>query len=142
MSTEEYLVTYASQAFKLHLDYQAIKMAYRIAVTNPEQYHVEFDAAYNTTNAVAGATGTKDGYRDNAQTFVSAVETLADNMLDDINRGGVTRMVAGTSAGTYMMLMSQFTEKGATQNEGVHQIGELSGKPVFKAPKSIIPGNE
>lgn len=85
MSTEEYLVTYASQAIKLHLDYQAIKMAYRIAVTNPEQYHVEFDAAYNTTNAVAGATGTKDGYRDNAQTFVSAVETLADNMLDDID---------------------------------------------------------
>lgn len=37
-------------------------------------------------------------------------------------------MVAGTSAGTYMMLMSQFTEKGATQNEGVHQIGELSGR--------------
>lgn len=142
MSTEEYLVTYASQAIKLHLDYQAIKMAYRIAVTNPEQYHVEFDAAYNTTNAAVGATGTKDGYRDNAQTFVSAVETLADNMLDDINRGGVTRMVAGTSAGTYMMLMSQFTEKGATQNEGVHQIGELSGKPVFKAPKSIIPGNK
>lgn len=142
MSTEEYLVTYASQAIKLHLDYQAIKMAYRIAVTNPEQYHVEFDAAYNTTNIAQGATGTKDGYRDNAQTFVSAVETLADNMLDDINRGGVTRMVAGTSAGTYMMLMSQFTEKGATQNEGVHQIGELSGKPVFKAPKSIIPGNK
>jgi hypothetical protein len=51
-------------------------------------------------------------------------------------------MVAGTSAGTYMMLMRQFTEKGATQNEGVHQIGELSGKPVFKAPKSIIPGNK
>ena len=44
-------------------------MAYRIAVTNPEQYHVEFDAAYNTTNAVVGATGTKDGYRDNAQTY-------------------------------------------------------------------------
>jgi hypothetical protein len=85
MSTEEYLVTYASQAIKLHLDYQAIKMAYRIAVTNPEQYHVEFDAAYNTTNAAVGATGTKDGYRDNAQTFVSAVETLADNMLDDID---------------------------------------------------------
>lgn len=146
MSTEEYLVTYASQAIKLHLDYQAIKMAYRIAVTNPDQYHVEFDAAYNTiidtTPTTLNNAGTKDGYRDNAQTFVSAVETLADNMLDDINRGGVTRMVAGTSAGTYMMLMSQFTEKGATQNEGVHQIGELSGKPVFKAPKSIIPGNK
>jgi hypothetical protein len=142
MSTEEYLVTYASQAIKLHLDYQAIKMAYRIAVTNPEQYHVEFDAAYNSGDGNSNAARGKDGYRDNAQTFVSAVETLADNMLDDINRGGVTRMFAGTSAGTYMMLMSQFTEKGATQNEGVHQIGELSGKPVFKAPKSIIPGNK
>ena len=137
VSAEEYLVTYASQAIRMHLDYQAVKYAYRIAKTNPANYKIEFDAAYNITNGA-----NLEGYVHNAQTFPLAVATIADNMLNDINRGGVTRMVAGPSAGTYLQLVNSFSEKGAVQNEGIHQIGELSGIPVFKAPKAIIPNDE
>lgn len=137
VSAEEYLVTYASQAIRMHLDYQAVKYAYRIAKTNPANYKIEFDAAYNINQGA-----NLEGYVHNAQTFPLAVATIADNMLNDINRGGVTRMVAGPSAGTYLQLVNSFSEKGAVQNEGIHQIGELSGIPVFKAPKAIIPNDE
>lgn len=141
VSAQEYLVTYASQAIKMALDYRAIKTAYAAAKTNPKAYHVTFDAAYNTTNIGTNG-GTKEGYTANAQTFLSAIATVGDNMLNDINRGGVSRLVAGPSAGTYMTLSMAFTTTGATTAEGAHQIGEISGIPVFKVPSSIIPSNE
>lgn len=141
VSAQEYLVTYASQAIKMALDYRAIKIAYGWAKTNPAAYHVTFDAAYNTTNVGTNG-GTKEGYTANAQTFLSAIATVGDNMLNDINRGGVSRLVAGPSAGTYMTLSMAFTTTGATTAEGAHQIGEISGIPVFKVPSTIIPSNE
>ena len=141
VSAQEYLVTYASQAIKMALDYRAIKTAYAAAKTNPKAYHVTFDAAYNTTNVGTNG-GTKEGYTANAQTFLSAIATVGDNMLNDINRGGVSRLVTGPSAGTYMTLSMAFTTTGATTAEGAHQVGEISGIPVFKVPSSIIPSNE
>ena len=78
----------------------------------------------------------------NAQTFGTAIATVADNMLNDINRGGVSRLVAGPSAGTYLTLNNQFTNKGAQYFEGAHQMGELNGAPLFKVPSSIVPTNE
>lgn len=141
VSAEEYLVTYASQAIRMHLDYRAIKIAYQQARTNPKDYHITFDAAYNTIND-GDNPGTKEGYIENAQTFLSAISTIGDVMLNDINRGGVTKLVCGPSAGTYMQLMAAYSTKGSTQNEGAHQIGELDGRAVYKVPQSIIPTNE
>lgn len=142
VSAEEYLVTYAAAAIKQELDYRAIRIAYMAAKTNPAAYHVSFDAAYNTTNAVASSNGTKEGYRDNAQTFLSAVATVGDIMYNDIKRGGVSRLVCGPSAGTYIRLNNLFTNKGAMPAEGAHQFGELDGIPTFKVPDEVIPTNE
>lgn len=58
------------------------------------------------------------------------------------NRGGVSRIVTGPSAGTYLRLCGAFDAKGRQTNSGIHQIGELDGVPVFKAPSSIIPTDE
>ena len=137
VSAEEYLVTYASQAIRVNLDYRAIKLAYQQARTNGEGYRVHFDAAYNQSKG-----GHLEGYMANAQTFGTAVSTVADNMLNDINRGGVSRLVCGPSAGTYLTLNQQYTNKGAMYFEGAHQMGELNGAPLFKVPSQIIPTNE
>lgn len=137
VSAEEYLVTYASQAIRVALDYRAIKLAYQQARTNTAGYRIHFDAAYNQTNG-----SHLEGYMANAQTFGTAVSTVADNMLNDINRGGVSRLVCGPSAGTYLTLNQQYTNKGAQYFEGAHQMGELNGAPLFKVPSSIIPTNE
>ena len=144
VSAEEYLVTYAAAAIKQELDYRAIRIAYMAAKTNPAAYHVTFDAAYNTPGVGEGtsASGTKEGYRDNAQTFLSAVATVGDIMYNDIKRGGVSRLVCGPSAGTYIRLNNLFSNKGAMPAEGAHQFGELDGIPTFKVPDEVIPTNE
>lgn len=80
VTAEEYLVTYASQAIKMHLDYQAVKMAYRVAKTNPASYQITFDAAYNSEKD-----SRLEGYVHNAETFPLAIDTVGDNMLNDIN---------------------------------------------------------
>lgn len=141
VSAEEYLVTYAAAAIKQELDYRAIRLAYMTAKTNPAAYHVTFDAAYNTTNVGTNG-GTKEGYRDNAQTFLSAVATVGDIMYNDIKRGGVSRLVCGPSAGTYIRLNNLFSNKGAMPAEGAHQFGELDGIPTFKVPDEVIPTDE
>jgi hypothetical protein len=148
ISAEEYLVSYASQEIRSALDYRAIRLAYAIAKTNskhnPNYYYV-FDAAYNTTGVSPGApntAGTKDGYRDNAQTFVNAIDAVGDIMYDTINRGGVSRLVAGPSACSYMHLNAGYSNKGKQHQSGSHQFGELDGIPLFKVPSHIIPTDE
>jgi len=145
VSAEEYLVTYASQEIRVALDYRAIKIAYAAAKTNPRTYHVYFDAAYSTTGLPEGTTdtrGTKEGYIHNAQTFMSVIDKVGDVMLNDINRGGVSRLVAGPAAGSYMRLIGGYSTKGKMSNIGAHQFGELEGIPLFKVPSTIIPNND
>jgi len=136
VSAEEFLVSYAAQEIRVSLDYRAIRYAYQNALTNPKSYLVQFDAGWNNTTST---TPSKEGYIHNAQTFLTAIETVGDVMLNDINRGGVSRLVCGPSAGSYCKLIGGFSDKGKQANVGAHQIGELEGTPMFKVPSSIIP---
>lgn len=127
ISAEEYLVSYASQEIRSALDYKAIRLAYAVAKTNCKHnpnYIYHFDAAYNTVNV--GGDGTKEGYIANAQTFVSAIDAIGDVIYDEINRGGVSRLVAGPSACSYMHLNSGYSPKGKQNQTGSHQFGELA----------------
>jgi hypothetical protein len=147
ISAEEYLVSYASQEIRSALDYRAIRLAYAVAKTNakhnPNYYYV-FDAAYNTVNMPPSTPvqGTKDGYRDNAQTFVNAIDAIGDIIYDELNRGGVSRLVGGPSACSYMHLNAGYSPKGKQNQTGSHQFGELDGMPLFKVPSAIIPTDE
>lgn len=146
LSAEELLVSYASQEIRSALDYRSIRLAYTVAKSNashnPNYYYV-FDAAYNTTNAVAGSTGTKDGYRENALTFVSAIDAVGDIIYDEINRGGVSKLCGGPSAVSYLKLATGlWSPKGKQSQRGAHQEGEFDGMPVFKVPSAIIPTDE
>lgn len=148
ISAEEYLVSYASQEIRSALDYRAIRYAYSVAQTNARHnpnYYYRFDAAYNTTGVSPGQpniAGTKDGYRDNAQTFVNAIDAIGDIIYDEINRGGVSRLVAGPSACSYMHLNAGYSPKGKQNQVGSHQFGELDAIPLFKVPSNIIPTDE
>ncbi|MDR0675786.1 MAG: hypothetical protein LBF97_01950, partial [Elusimicrobiota bacterium] len=81
-------------------------------------------------------------YRDNAQTFVNAIDAIGDIIYDEINRGGVSRLVGGPSACSYMHLNAGYSPKGKQNQTGSHQFGELDGMPLFKVPSAIIPTNE
>ena len=135
LSAQDMLVTYAGDAIRINLDLRSFKLAYGVARSNKD-YVVEFDAAYGNGENI-------EGYFHTAQTFPSAVDTVTDIMVNDINRGGVSRMVAGFSAGSYLKLVKgTFSEKGRQSAKGIYQIGEFGGIPTFKAPSSIIPTNE
>lgn len=140
VSAEEYLVTYASQEIRAALDYRAIKLAYAVAKTNTKHnsnYMYEFDCQPGTSGST-----TKEGYIHNAQTFMSAIDTIGDVMFDEINRGGVSRMVGGPSSCSYTHLVGGYSPKGKQGNVGAHQFGEIDGIPIFKVPSAVIPTDE
>jgi hypothetical protein len=142
VSAEEFLITYASQEIRVALDNRALKLAYGIAMTNPEHYRATFDAAYNSGDGTDAAAKGKDGYVDNAQTLPNAISALGDAIYNDINRSGISRLVAGPAAATYCQLVASYTAKGRQTAVGAHQFGELDGMPLFKVPSTIIPNDK
>jgi hypothetical protein len=129
VSTEEVLMDAAGQEIKKALDFYAVKVAMSAATTNGFAA-IEFDAE-------AGM-GTQDSYIHTAQTISQAIERVGDQMFNSLNRGGVSRIVGGPAAITYLRLNAGFTTKGQQPRIGGYQVGELYGIPVFKVPKSII----
>jgi hypothetical protein len=145
ISAEEYLVTYAAQEIRAALDYHALRLAYGYAKANGRHnpnYIYHFDCAYSTVGLPAGQAGTKDGYVQNAQTLVNAIEAVGDVMYDDLNRGGVSRLVAGPSACSYIRLNLAYSPRGKQTQNGSHQYGALDDLLVFKVPSNIVPTNE
>lgn len=134
VSAEELLVDYAGQEIKKALDFRAVKIAYQAAALNPAKYTVHFNAASGDT--------TDDSYLHTAQTFSQAIERVGDTMFNDILRGGVSRIVGGPAAVSYLRLNSGFTTKGAQPRVGGHQVGEIYGIPVFKVPSSVVADNQ
>jgi len=134
VSGEELLLDYAGQEIRRSLDYSAVKDAYIAALGNGTAYYTEFDAE-------AGA-GTNDSYGHTAQLVGQAIERIGDNMYNDIKRGGVTRIVGGPKAVSYLRLNTGFTTKGAQERNGGYQVGELQGIPLFKVPSDVIPNDE
>jgi hypothetical protein len=133
VSTEEVLMDAAGQEIKKSLDFFAVKVAYGAAQSNGFA-PINFDAE-------AGA-GTQDSYIHTAQTISQAIERVGDQMYNSLNRGGVSRIVGGPAAVTYLRLNAGFTTKGQQPRIGGYQVGELYGIPVFKVPKQIIPENQ
>jgi hypothetical protein len=132
VSTEEVMMDAAGQEIKKALDYYAVKIAFSAARTNGYS-PIVFDAE-------AGA-GTQDSYIHTAQTISQAIERVGDVQYNDISRGGVSRIVGGPAAVTYLRLNAGFTTKGVQPRIGGYQVGELYGIPVFKVPAAIIPDN-
>lgn len=80
VSAEEELVTYAAQEIRVALDYKAIRLGYQQALRNGNNYVVKFNAAVGSKDEGINSFG----YKQNAQTFTSAISKLEDVMLNDI----------------------------------------------------------
>jgi len=134
VSAEEMLLDAAGQEIKKALDFNAVKYGYAMAKAHAGDQIVKF-------NAEAGAQ-TDDSYFHTAQLIGQAIARIGDIQLNRINRGGVSRIVGGPAAITYLMLNKGFKSTGKQDPIGGHQVGELDGIPIFKVPSSIIPDNE
>ena len=135
VSAEETLMDYAAQEIKKTLDYQAVKMAAATQALRAAENTVEFDA-----EALATA-DTKDSYYHTAQLIGQAIEQISNKQLDSFGRGGVSAIVGGPNAVTYLKLNKNWSDRGKMPAIGGHQVGELDGVPVFKVPGNIIPND-
>lgn len=140
VQVDDLLLGAAADTIQSQMDYQAFKDAYSFARSNPATYTVKFDAAYST--ATDKNAGTKDSYRDNAQTLSSAIELVSAALYSDIKRGAINNLVVGVSVAPYIKLNNGFEPKGIQEPTGVYKIGELDGVSVYKAPVEVIPDNE
>lgn len=136
VSAEDQLMQSASEEIKKELDFQAIKYASDVQRTYASSNFVHFEADYASKNP-----GTKDSYWSQAQIFDQAVSSIEDNMLEEFQRGGVTAIVGGTQACTYLKLNEGWSNKGKQVSIGAHKFGEINGIPVFKAP-GIMPKDQ
>jgi hypothetical protein len=134
VSAEEMLLDAAGQEIKKALDFNAVKFGYSHAKAHAADNFVKFDAA--------AGDNIDDSYFHTAQLITQAIARIGDKQLNEINRGGVSRIVGGPAAVTYLGLHKDFSTRGAQAAIGGHQVGELNGIPVFKVPSSIIPDDE
>lgn len=134
VSAEEMLMDYAAQEIKKTLDYQAIKYA--------SAQQKAFAAANEVTFDAQAGDGTKDSYYHTAQLVGQAIDQIADKQLNAIGRGGVTAIVGGPKAVTYLKLNKLWSDTGKQPAIGGHKVGELDGVPVFKVPAGIVGDDE
>ena len=134
VSAEEMMLDSAAQEIKKTLDYQAVKMASAYQKKLAAENYAEF-------NAEAGDK-TKDSYYHTAQLVEQPIEQVANKQLDAIGRGGVSAIVGGPKAITYLKLSEKFEATGAQPAIGGHKVGKLGDVDVYKVPSSIIAEDE
>ena len=133
LDAEELLVKSASEELIKALDFDAFKLGYRVSLGNTYR---TFDADYLSRGA--------DSPFAHAQSLNRVFEDSADDIRNSINRGGISAFVVGSQVGNYMSsYMNKFSSDGKDMQEiGVYQLGTYDGKPVLKAPTSVLPANE
>ena len=134
VSAEEMMLDSAAQEIKKTLDYQAVKMAAAYQKKLAAENYAEFNAE--------ASVGTKDSYWHTAQLVEQSIEQVANKQLDAIGRGGVTAIVGGPKAVTYLKLNEKFEATGAQPAIGGHKVGKIGDVDVYKVPSSIIAEDE
>ena len=134
VSAEEMMLDSAAQEIKKTLDYQAVKMASAYQKKLAAENYAEFNAEPGTP--------TKDSYYHTAQLVEQPIEQVANKQLDAIGRGGVSAIVGGPKAITYLKLSEKFEATGAQPAIGGHKVGKLGDVDVYKVPSSIIAEDE
>lgn len=133
VSAEEMLMDSASQEIKKHLDFQSIKTANVFQRASGNNTFV-FDAGVGDT--------IDDSYKDTAQTITQALDGVVNEIYDKIMRGGITAIVGGPAATSYLKLSNLWKDTGRQTAIGAYKLGELDGIPVYKVPSKVIPNNE
>lgn len=136
IDAEEALLKGAAEELKKSLDFEAFKFGYRTALGTTPNPRVH-DADYLSAGA--------DSPKAQAQNLHFVLQNTADDIKAELNRGGITSIVAGAQAANYMeTFLDGFTDAGKQTEIGVYQTGTYRGNvPVFKVPRTdIMPTDE
>jgi len=129
IDAEEAMIKGAADEFKKALDFHAIRVGYRNTLRDTP---VSFD--------VNGATGESE--IDRAMAISRAIDEAGDKMFAKLQRGGVTKMVGGPNAVSFLKLHRRFDGSTRQPRVGGYREGTLDGVDVYKAPSSIVPNDE
>ena len=129
VSAEEMLLDSAAQEIKKTLDFQSVKYANAVQKTNGYKSF--------TFDAEAGG-NTKDSYWHTAQTVEQALDGVINTVYNDIKRGGITNIVAGSAAASYLKLNENFKADSKQPAVGIYKIGSLGNIGIYKAPSDIV----
>ena len=129
IDAEDALIRGAADELKKALDFHAVRTAYKASLRNTI---VNFD--------IQGAVGESEVHR--AMAFNRAIDGAADAMYNQLQRGGVTKLVGGPSAVSYVKLHQRFDGSNRQPRVGIYREGSLDGIDIYKAPASIVPNNE
>lgn len=129
IDSEDALIRGASDELKKSLDFHAIRLAFQSALGNTA---ITFDAE--------GAVGEPE--IDRAMAFNRAIDGASDAMYNDLQRGGVTKLVGGPGAVSYLKLHRRFDSTNRQPRVGAYREGSLDGIDVYKVPSSLIPNDQ
>lgn len=135
VSAEEMLLDSAAQEIKKTLDFQSIKMANFAQQTNG------MDTFVFNAEALDGAE-TKDSYWHTAQTVTQALDGVTNTIYNQTMRGGISAIVGGPAAISYLKLNEHWKDVGRMPAIGAYKVGEIDGIPCYKVPAQIIPNGE
>jgi hypothetical protein len=130
---KDYMAEAVGQEHARAKDYRAIAMARRVALGNTV-------ATFDTDFAAAG----EISYKSHAQRLLTEIGRVGAVIYDDIKRGGITHIVAGSKATEYMKNHDLWKDVSGDVKNGVYQSGTLSDMAVFTCPAdvSLVATNE
>lgn len=104
-------------------DYKALRIAKSIAKSNPTY-------TFSADFAAAG----EISYKSHAQKFLSVIRDIGGKIYNDIKRGEVNKIVAGTKAVTFMTFHDLWKGNDGANKTGVYLAGTLDGIEVYQCP--------
>lgn len=140
-STEELMYQAVGEEIRKSLDLRAVRLARQEALT-PDASSLVWDARPFSVQQGDNNNVYNDTYIQHAQLVSHAFDRIGDQMYNDIMRGGVSRIVGGPAAISYLGLHEGFSSAGSQPKIGAYKAGTLNGIPVFKVPSSVIPDDE
>jgi len=141
-SVEELLYQAVGEEIRKAIDIKAVRIARQEALKS--DFFIEWDARPFSVSAAGDESASvyNDTYIQHAQLVTHAIARLGDMMYNELLRGGVSRIVGGPAAISYLTLHEDFSSAGAQVQIGPHKAGTLGGIPVFKVPSNVIPDDE
>ena len=130
---KDYMAQAVGQEHARAKDYRAIAQARRVALGNAV-------ASFDTDFAAAG----EISYKSHAQRLLTEIGRVGAVIYDDIKRGGITDIVAGSKATEYMKNHDLWKDVTGDVKNGVYQSGTLSDMDVYTCPAdaSLVANNE
>ncbi len=122
-NTEELLLSMVGDEHAKAKDYRAIQRMHSVALSNAK---FTFDAAFNTQGEISD--------KMHAQKILAVINDMSGAVYNDVNRGVINKIIAGSQAVTYFKKHDLWKDDMTDSRVGVFKAGTLSDIEVYQCP--------